>query len=99
MFCHGWQNKAASSHGWLVVAAHVRLNPTPSDIFSSSYPRTTKLPLPAAPTGLPSQPSDHTFSPSLAFLQWQHDLRHKHPRLILPVNVPAIFFNHKIDPF
>ena len=54
---------------------------------------------PLAPTGLPSQPSDHTFSPSLAFLQWQHDLRHKHPRLILPVNVPAIFFNHKIDPF
>ena len=23
MFCHGWQNKAASSHGWLVVAVHV----------------------------------------------------------------------------
>ena len=23
MFCHGWQNKAASSHGWLVVAGHV----------------------------------------------------------------------------
>lgn len=32
-------------------------------------------------------------------LQRQHNLRHKHPRLILSVNVPAIFFNHKIDPF
>lgn len=47
------------------------------------------------------QPSDHTFSPRLLpkLLQRQHNLRHKHPRLILSVNVPAIFFNHKIDPF
>lgn len=32
-------------------------------------------------------------------LQRQHNLRHKHPRLILSVNVPAILFNHQIDPF
>ena len=32
MFCHGWQNKAASSHGWLVVAGHVTLRKSNSGI-------------------------------------------------------------------
>lgn len=56
---------------------------------------------PAGAAGLPSQSDDHTFSPRLLpkLLQRQHNLRHKHPRLILSVNVPAILFNHQIDPF
>ena len=40
MFCHGWQNKAASSHGWLVVAGHVTLRKPKSGIprlFLFSY--------------------------------------------------------------
>ena len=40
MFCHGWQNKAASSHGWLVVAGHVtprKSNPDTLRLFLFSY--------------------------------------------------------------
>ena len=40
MFCHGWQNKAASSHGWLVVAGHVTPRKSNSDtlrLFLFSY--------------------------------------------------------------
>ena len=41
MFCHGWQNKAASSHGWLVVAVHVTLRNFKSGKLSFSYFHTT----------------------------------------------------------
>jgi len=40
MFCHGWQNKAASSHGGLVVAVHVILRKPDSGRLRFSYFRT-----------------------------------------------------------
>ena len=42
MFCHGWQNKAASSHGGLVVAVHVTLRKPDSGRLRFSYFRTTE---------------------------------------------------------
>ena len=42
MFCHGWQNKAASSHGGLVVAVHVTLPQSNPGRLRFSYFRTTE---------------------------------------------------------
>ena len=69
MFCHGWQNKAASSHGWLVVAGHVTPRKSNSGIprfFLFSYngtkitPALRKMPL-----------------TSLRYTIWGDDLFHK----------------------
>jgi len=42
MFCHGWQNKAASSYGGLVVTVHVTLRKPDSGRLRFSYFRTTE---------------------------------------------------------
>ena len=69
MFCHGWQNKAASSHGWLVVAVHVTPRKSNSGIprlflFSDNGTKITpalrKMPL-----------------TSLRYTIWGDDLFHK----------------------
>ena len=82
MFCHGWQNKAASSHGWLVVAVHVTPRKSNSGIprlflFSDNGTKITpalrKMPL-----------------TSLRYTIWGDDLFHKQ------TSICKIDWNHTI---